>query len=90
MTGSKLMLFGCILLLAGIGLFAMLSIPTAPAMLAGIFTTSPATPLQQAASQLDPDYIILIINTIRIVGTIGVVLCAVGLLSAFAGLLRRG
>ena len=85
MTGMKQLLFGFLLVFTGIGLFAILCIPDAPLILAGIFTNGPTTPLGQSLSQAFNGYE----TTVHIVGGIAFILLVGGLVSATLGLLRK-
>ncbi len=90
MTGMKLLLFGFLLVLAGIGLLAILSIPNAPFILDGIFTKAPVTPVGETFAQLDPQAVEGYETTIHILGGIAFVLLIAGLVSAALGLFRKG
>jgi hypothetical protein len=90
MTGTKLLLFGFLLVLVGISLLAILSIPNAPFILEGIFTNAPVTSAAQTFAQLDAQAVEGYATTIHILGGIAFVLLVAGLVSAAIGLLRKG
>lgn len=91
MTGMKLILFGFLLALIGIGLLFLLSVPNAPFVLTGIFVKDAAvTQVAQGLAQLDPRVVAGIETTVHVLGGIAFFLLAAGLVSAAVGLRREG